>query len=243
MKVKWNGQFSSKQSMNGGGAQGGLTRILEYLSQNNDCASFLNNDEKYKYIDDISILEIINLISVGISSYNCKMNVPSDIQTENKFLPPDNIKTQDYLDQIEKWTEQKKVKSNFGKGKYMTVNFTKNYQVNTRLKLENNLLQQVTETRLLGVIIDDHLSWQANTSSIVKTAYKRMTLLHKLYEFDIPTEDLVDIYILYIRSVLDSSAVVWHISLTQGQVLEIERVQKVALRTILKGNYDCYSVR
>ena len=68
-----------------------------------------------------------------------------------------------------------------------------------------------------------------------------MTLLHKLYEFTVPIEDLVDIYILYIRSVLESSAVVWHSSLTQGQEFEIERVQKVALRIILKEEYDCYT--
>ena len=67
-----------------------------------------------------------------------------------------------------------------------------------------------------------------------------MTLLHQLYEFTVPVEDLVDIYILYIRSVLESSAVVWSSSLTQGQELEIERVQKVALRIILKEEYEHY---
>ena len=91
MKVKWNGHTSSVQTMNGGGAQGGLPGILEYLSQNNDCADFLSEDERYKYIDDLSILEMINLVSVGISSNNCKLQVPSDIKTENQFLPTANI--------------------------------------------------------------------------------------------------------------------------------------------------------
>ena len=72
MKVKWNGHTSKVKDMNGDGAQGGLPGILEYLSQNNDCADFLKEDERYKFIDDLSILEIINLISLGISSYNCK---------------------------------------------------------------------------------------------------------------------------------------------------------------------------
>ena len=39
MKVKWNNKLSSVQKMNGGGAQGGLPGILEYLSQNNDGAN------------------------------------------------------------------------------------------------------------------------------------------------------------------------------------------------------------
>ena len=33
----------------------------------------------------------------------------------------------------------------------------------------------------------------------------------------------------------------WHSSLTQGQILELERVQKVALRIILKDEYSSYS--
>ena len=68
-----------------------------------------------------------------------------------------------------------------------------------------------------------------------------MTILQKLYAFNVPEEELLEIYILYIRSVLESSAVVWHSSLTQGQILELERVQKVALRIILKEEYECYS--
>ena len=62
----------------------------------------------------------------------------------------------------------------------------------------------------------------------------------KLYDFTVPMADLVEIYVLYIRSVLESSAVVWHSSLTEGQKLEIERVQRVALKIILKDDYSDY---
>ena len=121
------------------------------------------------------------------------------------------------------------MKVNTSKSKYMTINFTRNYQFNTRLYLENTLLEQVHETRLLGLVINDKLSWQSNTTSIVINAYKRMRILHKLYDFSVPVEDLVDVYILYIRSVLEQSAVVWNSSITKGEQLEIECVQKCAL--------------
>ena len=67
-----------------------------------------------------------------------------------------------------------------------------------------------------------------------------MSLLHRLYDFAVPVQDLVEIYVLYIRSVLESSAVVWNSSLTQGQEKELERVQKVELRIILKDQYESY---
>ena len=65
-------------------------------------------------------------------------------------------------------------------------------------------------------------------------------MLHKLYEFNLPVEEMVNIYILYIRSRLEQSAVVWNSSLTKGEVLDLERVQKVALRIILGGKYTSY---
>ena len=67
-----------------------------------------------------------------------------------------------------------------------------------------------------------------------------MTLLHKLFEFDVPREDLINIYTLYIRSVIEQSCVVWHSSLTNGEKRDMERVQKVALRIIMKEDYDSY---
>ena len=78
MKVKWNGKTSSAQNLNAGGPQGGL---LEYLAQTNDNTDFLSDKDKFKFIDDLSFLEIINLIKQGLSSYNFKVHVASDINS------------------------------------------------------------------------------------------------------------------------------------------------------------------
>ena len=61
---------------------------------------------------------------------------------------------------------------NAEKSKYMIVNFTEKYQFSTRLTLNNQLLEEVSEKRLLGVIIRDDLDWYSNTDFIVKKAYK-----------------------------------------------------------------------
>ena len=240
MKVKWKGYTSSVRNLNGGGPQGGTLGIEEYLSQSNDNANFLNDDEKFKFIDDLSMIEIINLISVGIASYNFKLHVASDIGIDNKYLPQENCQSQTYLKNIEQWTEEKEMKLNSEKSKFMLINFTNKYQINTRLNMENQLLQQESETRLLGVILRDDLSFKSNTENITKKAFKRMIILHNLCDFNVPIEDLLTIYILYIRSALEQSAVVWHSSITRGEQMDIERVQKCALRIILKENYLSY---
>ena len=67
-----------------------------------------------------------------------------------------------------------------------------------------------------------------------------MQILHKLYSFCVSQQDLVEIYCLYIRSILEFNCQVWHFSLTQSDAEVIERVQKVACRIILKSNYENY---
>ena len=94
MQVKWNGTFSSAKHLPGGDPQGGTLGIIEYKSQSDDNTDFLNTDEKYKYIDDLSIIELFNLILNGIASYNPKKQVPSYISIGNKLIHSDNFETQ-----------------------------------------------------------------------------------------------------------------------------------------------------
>ena len=113
-------------------------------------------------------------------------------------------------------------------------------QFQTRLYLENNILKQVKETRLLGVTLSDDLTWHRNTDNLVKKAYKRMIILRKLFEFNVELKDLLKIYILYIRSIVEQSSVVWASSITEEEKTKLERVQKIALRIILKDKYISY---
>ena len=48
------------------------------------------------------------------------------------------------------------------------------------------------------------------------------------------------VYKTFIRSVLEVSAVVWHSSLSNINTSDLERVQKTALKVILKENYKDY---
>ena len=53
--------------------------ILEYLSKSNDNSNFVDSSKKFKFIDDLSILEIINIMSIGIASYDFKLHVAYNI--------------------------------------------------------------------------------------------------------------------------------------------------------------------
>ena len=240
MTVKWKGHLSSLYPLPGGGPQGDELGILEYLSQTDKNTSFIDQDEKFKFIDDLSFLEIINLISIGLSSYDCWKHVPSDIATSNDYIDSSKLSIQSNLNKILDWTNGHQMKLNADKTKYMIFNFSQKYQANTRIILDDKVLDQVSSTKLLGLTISSDLTWKQNTASLVKRAYSRMIILKNLFNFGVSTEDLVQIYTLYIRSVVEQSAVVWHSSITQNEVIELERIQKVALRIILKHDYVDY---
>ena len=65
-------------------------------------------------------------------------------------------------------------------------------------------------------------------------------MLTKLKYVGVNTEDLLNIYILYIRSLLEYCSVVWHSTLTVEQGQKLESVQKVCLKVILGEKYTGY---
>ena len=61
-----------------------------------------------------------------------------------------------------------------------------------------------------------------------------MEILRQLTKFTKSTKDKLQIYKIYICSVVEQSAVVWNSSLTKYNERELERVQKVAVKLISK---------
>ena len=240
MVVKWHGTTSSTRDLPGGGPQGCTLGLLEYKSNSNNSADCVPADMRYKFVDDLSTLEKLNLILLGLSTYNFRSHVASDIGINQKYLPSANFQSQQYLNQIETWTNDNLMKLNVKKSKVMIFNYTENFQFSTRLYLENTLLEIITETKLLGTIITADLTWNKNTEMIVKKGYQRMIILHKLFKFKIDRKDMVKIYILYIRSILEQSCQVWHYSITEEEKSDLERVQKIACRIILSDSYLSY---
>ena len=133
-----------------------------------------------------------------------------------------------------------KMKLNTKKTKAMIFNFSKKHQFTTRLKLKSENIELVNEAKILGTIITNDLKWKRNTENLVKRANSRMLLLSKASNFGASIVDLKEIYVLFIRSLLEQSCVVWSSNLTKEDILGIERIQTSAIKLILndpKINY------
>ena len=185
-------------------------------------------------MDDLTILEFIQLIDVGLASHNVKAQVPSNIPQHNQLIRSEHLKTTKYVEEINEWTEKNLMKLNEKKTKQIIFNFNKDKQFTTEVRLKDEPLEIVDEVKLLGVIINKDLKWSKNTNYLVKKANKKMRMLHIASKFTRNREHLKQIYKTFIRCNLEFSSNVWHSSLTEENRQDLERVQKAALKVILK---------
>ena len=173
MKVKWHAEMSSERELIGAGPQGSTFGLWEYLSQSNDNAHCLDEKDRFKFFDDLTFIEIIYLLNVGLSTYNVRQHVPSDVPSHNQIIPAEHLKTQKHLGAINKWTKKQKMKLNTKKTKSIIFNFTKKYQFSTKLSVDDENLEIVREAKLLGTYITDDLKWNKNTLEIVKKMHTK----------------------------------------------------------------------
>ena len=92
----------------------------------------------------------------------------------------------------------------------------------------------------MGVWLTEDMRWSKNTREICKKAFSRLSLLTKLKFVGVKIEDLIEVYMLYIRSITEYCCVVYHSRLTVEDSATIERIQKCCLRIILGDNYISY---
>ena len=81
-------------------------------------------------------------------------------------------------------------------------------EVATRLTVNSKTIDRIEEVKLVGVWIDTWLDWEKNTRELCRKAYARMTMITKLKYAGVGKEDLLNIYTLYIRSLLEYCSVV-----------------------------------
>ena len=120
---------------------GATLGIWEYLSQSNSNANCIPVEDRFKFVDDLTVLEIINLLTVGLSCFNFKNQVPSDVPIHGQFVDNKNLKSQKYLNEIAEWTDKQMMTISQKKTKAMIFNFTDLYQFTTRLSLKIKILK------------------------------------------------------------------------------------------------------
>ena len=134
---------------------------------------------------------------------------------------------------VEQYAVDNEMKVNTRKNKLMVFNNSRIFDFMPSFHLANEEIQLIEEMKILGVVLSSDLKWNANTNHIVTNAFKRVWMLRRLKTLGTALPELKDVYNKQVRSVLELAVPVWHSSLTQGNVSDIERVQKAALHVML----------
>ena len=174
MRVKWHGKLSTSRKLTGGGAMGANLGNWEFLSQTNNNADCVPVEDRFKFVDDLSTIEIINLLTVGLSSLNMKHQVPSDVPEHGQFVDSCNLKSQQYLDQINQWTVNQKMSISQKKTKALINNFTDKHQFTTRLHLNGENIEIINKMKILGTFKNNKLDWNENCKNIISKVNKIM---------------------------------------------------------------------
>ena len=118
MQVKFNGKLSKLWDLVGGSPQGSLIGQDSYIVSSNDNTEDIEEDDVFKYIDDLNLLEIVLMASI-LQEYNYLEHVPNDIGVNDLFLPPETFQMQDKLNSISEWTKHNLMEINTKKSNYI----------------------------------------------------------------------------------------------------------------------------
>ena len=108
------------------------------------------------------------------------------------------------------------------------------------LTIDDHQIELVEEFRILGLVIRSDLRWTSNTKTMVKKANQRLWMIKRLKNLGAHAEDLVDVFVKQVRSVLEFGVPVWNSRVTQIEKVNIERVQKNFCKITLGEHYTSY---
>ena len=140
------------------------------------------------------------------------------------------------------WFKVNKLSVNASKTNFMLLGTYHKTNVNTGNKciiLDNTKLERVKQTKFLGVIIDENLTWKNQIDNIAKNISRVIGLLYKLKHF-VPERILYSLYCTLISPHINYCILAWG-SAAKTYLDKIFKLQKKALRVISGSNYRSHS--
>ena len=213
-RVQYHSALSEWEILSCGVPQGTKFGPIIFIALIND-ASENAITHSFKYVDDLSLAEVR------------PANQPSQIDTD--------------VHALDAWSNSNHLKLNPSKCKVMQVCFKLQPPTPPDLQIAGKKLEVVTETKLLGLTVQSNLCWDMQVNTMVSKGSRRLYMLSRLKRFGVPVEDLVSVYIGYVRPIVEYACPVWHGSISIQQTQQIERIQKRACRIILGSTYTSYT--
>ena len=214
--VEYNNHNSMSLDMTCGVPQGSVLGPLLFIIYTNDLPNCLNSSRCILFADDTTIY----ISSKDINNLFITMN--SDLEC------------------ISDWFKANKLSLNVSKTNYILFTKSNNLNNNTQLlKLGNNDIKEVTNTKFVGIIVDDNLDWQEHIKHV---SFKLSSGLYALNSVKhlVNITNMKSLYYTLIHHHLQYGNILWG-SAPKTYTKRIEILQKKAIRAIANSEYNAHT--
>ena len=267
--IRYHGAVSGDRKMPGGGPQGTLLIVLLFILQVNLAGApcpppstlpsgvagpepdpllistpkpcqLHDSIENKKFVDDLTLLEHVKLKENMVRRHPF-IGPLNFHERHGLVVPAETTILQHKLKDLLEFTAKKKMKINMKKTKVIPFNFTKSMDFIPELSFPGgDNLEVIYQTKLVGVIIDSSLSWGPHVEHTVKKANQKLWLLIRFKNLGAECDQLLTLYQLKIRCLLEFAAPAFHGALTKQQSNDLEMIQKKSFAIILGSKYKSY---
>ena len=193
---------STQLVINTGAPQGCVISPVLFTAYTNDCTS--TKLPLLKFADDTALQGLI--IGEDETSY---------------FSETDKFVT---------WCDTNALNLNVSKTKELIIDFRHKQSIKRPLVIKDEVVEQVSEYKYLGIIVDDKLRWSNHIEYTLSKVNKRMYFLRKLKEFKIDKTLITLFYKAAIESMFSFCITVWGGNSYEKDNVKIEKTIKRAKR-------------
>ena len=208
-----NGHLSHERPIKCGVPQGSVLGPLLILIFINDLPNCFNSGTAAMYADDTTV--------TGDDTASLEMQINKELECLNK------------------WLVVNKLSLNVSKTEFMLVTTRqKRAFINDALSININEkpIRQVKTAKMLGLHIEETLSWTKQVEFIYKKVSPLLGLLKRVRNY-VDLNTLVNIYKSLIQPHLEYGCVVWD-GLDKGLAVKLQRLQNRAARIITRSSWE-----
>ena len=218
--VQFNNETSSSNLISTGVPQGSILGPLLFIIYMNDIAKVTTKFHFTLYADGTSLIEPLCTFTDTISNRN---SISEEINSE--------------LQKIFDWLSVNKLSLNVKKTKMMVFHHR---QCNIKDKIPNLHLdgipiERVKQFNFLGIVLDEHMTWNAHTNKVACNIARTIGTLKRLKRF-MPLSILKTLYNALILPHLSYGILTWG-----SKSNRLIKLQKWALRTISNSKYNAHT--
>ena len=210
--VSISGVNSSRKRMGYGVPQGSILGPLLFIIYINDMPEISKIAKFILYADDANII----ITGKNIDEINEQMTALA-----NTLLT---------------WVDSNGLALNLKKTSYMIFS-RQRIDSTYRLGIANTLIERKTESKFLGVIVDDKLNWSHHISALKSKMSRYIGIMFKLKNV-LPLNARMQIYHSFIQSHINYCSLVWGFS-SKSNIESLFVQQKKGMRAIMPGYVDC----